>query len=429
MKRVLIITYYWPPAGGIEVQRVVKFAKYLPEFGWDPCVLTVRGGTAQASDPALVREVAHVEQVQTAPSLEPHTLFYALTGRKKNSGGAASEATASARRTHRLGEFVRLNLFVPDARIGWYPGAVKAGSEAIRKWNPDLMFSTAPPYTVHWIARRLQRRHGLPWVADFRDPWVENYAYNTVYRFPWVRAINERMERSVLNRANRVVVATPGQKTLQGAKAEDGEDRFHCITNGHDRDEPPAPKLSSQFYLSYFGSLSAQRVPVALFDRLRQLLKTREDLGRDFRFRFAGRITPEARALIEARLPKENCVFLPMLPHHEYWEKVVEHQLLLVLVDRVPHNDMIIPAKCFEMMTTGNPLLAVGPAPGDTERMLKQSQSGTLCAYEDADAMEQEILRAYSDWKSGGLNEGPRAHPEIHRRQLTRQLAEVFERV
>ena len=429
MKKVLIISYYWPPAGGIEVHRVVKFCKYLPAFGYTPVVLTVKGGTATASDPALCAEVEHVAPVARAPSLEPHALFHALTGRKKARGPApkakpAPEAPSGFARN--LGEFIRLNFFIPDARIGWAPAAIRAGKALIEAERPDLIFSTAPPYTVHLIASRLAREYNLPWVADFRDPWVENYAYNTQYRFPWVRWINERLERRTLNRADRIVVATPGQRMLQGAKARDGETRFLTLTNGHDLDEVPPSVPADKFRLSYYGSMSAQRVPCALFDTLAELIAETPGFAADFRFRFAGRITPEARALIEERLPEANREMLPMLPHHEYLEKVIEHQVLLVFVDQVPHNDMILPGKCLEMITTGNPMLAFGPPGGDVDRFLQSHDGGELLDPGDPGAIRPAILDAYQKWKNGTLNTGARPMPELHRKNLTRRLAELF---
>ena len=435
MKKVLIISYYWPPAGGIEVHRVVKFAKYLSSFGYEPMVLTVEGGTASASDPALCAEVADVAPVVKAPSREPHHLFYALTGKKQPQPSPEAKSTPQApsareparSRAHTLGEFIRLNVFIPDARIGWYPAAVRAGKDLIRTTRPDLIFSTAPPYTVHLIAAKLAKTFNIPWVADFRDPWVENYAYNTQYRFPWVRWFNERMERRVLNRADRVVVATPGQQILQGAKARDGEAKFLTLTNGHDFSELPDPVPSRYFYLSYFGSLSAQRVPEALFDTLAEMLRDDAAFAADFRFRFAGRITPEARKQITERLPEANCECHPMLPHHAYREKVIEHQVLLVFVDQVPHNDMILPAKCLEMITTGNPMLAFGPRGGDVDRFLSQHHGGHLVPFDNAPAIRSAIHQFWEHWRAGTLNQGARPVPELHRRQLTQRLAALFD--
>lgn len=430
MKTVLIITYYWPPAGGIEVHRVVKFCKYLMEFGYKPIILTVKNSTATATDPAFQDEVEHITPVTRAPSVEPHTLFYALTGRKKRKSIApANKKEAPSGFASTLGEFIRLNFFIPDARIGWAPAAIRSGHQLVMSEKPDLIFSTAPPYTVHLIASRLSRKHGIPWVADFRDPWVENYAYNTQYRFPWVRWINERLERRVLNQANRVVVATAGQKILQGAKTKDGEKRFCTITNGHDIDTVPEATPSDVFLISYYGSISAQRVPVPLFDCLRSMIQEDPSFAADFRFRFAGRITSEARTMIESRLPESNREFLSMLPHKDYLKKVIEHQVLLVFVDQVPHNDMILPAKCLEMIITGNPILAFGPLGGDTDRFLQDYTCGTLLDTPTSEQIRSIVLEAYQSWKQGALNLGSRPMPELHRKNLTQDLANVFKDV
>jgi len=427
MRNILIVTYYWPPAGGIEVHRVVKFCKYLPEFGYRPMVLTVRGGTASASDETLVSEVSQVEPVVKAPSLEPHALYNALRGGKQRaSGGKASSPLGSNKG---LGEFIRLNVFVPDARIGWMPFAVRDGKKMLQEFPPDVIFSTAPPYTVHLIAARLARKAGCPWVADFRDPWVENYAYNTCYRFPWVKGINGWMERRVLNRADRVVVATPGQQRLQGAKANDGETRFRTITNGYDFQDLREGKPQERFFLSYFGSMSAQRVPVELFEVLRDAIQEDPAFAEAFCFRFAGRVTPEAREKIEKILPEANMEWDGMLSHEVYGERVADHQALLVLVDQVPHNEIIIPAKCFEMMTTGNPMLAIGPEGGGVEELFRSHEAGLFVPYGDREQMKKTVLELFDRWKQGALNTGARHVDSFRRRTLTGELAKVLDEV
>ncbi len=425
MRNLLIVTYYWPPAGGIEVHRVVKFCKYLPEFGYRPMVLTVRGGTASASDETLVSEVSHVEPVVKAPSLEPHALYHALRGGKTPASNPKASSPPGSSKG--LGEFIRLNLFLPDARIGWLPFAVRDGKKMLREFPPEVIFSTAPPYTVHLIASRLARKAACPWVADFRDPWVENYAYNTQYRFPWVVGLNERMERNVLNRADRVIVATPGQQRLQGAKTHDGESRFRTITNGYDFQDLRQGTPQEKFYLSYYGSMSAQRVPVELFEVMGDLIKEDEAFADSFCFRFAGRVTSEAREKIEKILPDENMEWNGMLSHEVYGEKVADHQALLVLVDQVPHNEIIIPAKCFEMMTTGNPMLAIGPKGGGVDELFRTQDAGCFVPYGDRAQMKETLLDLYTRWKVGRLNTGARHVESIRRRTLTGDLAKVLD--
>lgn len=431
MKRVLIITYYWPPAGGVEVHRVVKFCKYLIDAGWTPEILTVESGKHTQLDEGLARDIAGVDTVTRTASLEPHFLFNLLAG-KKNAGGASTKTPSGGRRSwmHTIGEYIRLNMFIPDARIGWYPFARKAGIKRLSAEKPDLIFSTAPPYTVHLVARSLSRKFKIPWVADFRDPWVENYAYNTVPRFPWVRAINQSMESRILRQADAVICATPGQQAIQSGKVDPQlRDKFHLITNGYDGAPPENLARTEQFTLSYFGTLSAQRLPPSLLPALKNMCDHTPGFTEVFRFRLIGRFPPEVESRIRESLPESCLEIRHHIPHQELAPLMRQEQVMLVLVDAVPYNELIIPAKIFEILPTGNPMLAIGPVTGDAANMIRSTGSGVTCAPDDQAAIEHSIQQWWDQWTSGTLGRGTRRYPEFEREQLTARLADIFNRL
>jgi len=428
MKRVLIITYYWPPAGGVEVHRVVKFCKYLIQSGWQPEILTVEAGKHSNLDEGLARDISGVAKVTRTASLEPHVLFNLLAG-KKSSGPGASKGASSGRQSRMqiIGEYIRLNVFIPDARIGWYPFARNAGKKLLMEDKPDLIFSTAPPYTVHLVARFLSRKFSIPWVADFRDPWVENYAYNTVPRFPWIKAINQAMEKCILRQADAVICATPGQRTIQSGKIEaHHRDKFHLITNGYDYVPPDSLEKSAVFTLSYFGTLSSQRLPPALLPALQRLCEQNRSFAENFCFRLIGRFPPEVESRIRQSLPEKNIQIAHHIPHQELAPLLQQNQVMLVLVDAVPFNELIIPAKIFEILPTGNPMLAIGPVTGDAAALIRSTGAGLSCAPDDQGSIESAILSMFETWKSGTLGRGTRRFPEYEREQLTLRLAEVF---
>lgn len=423
-RTVLVITYYWPPAGGVEVHRIVKFCKYLGRHGWEPRVLTVQGGNYGTLDPALGEEVGHVRCVHRADTLEPHRLFNRMAGGSAG-GGAAGRVRPWK---HTVGEFIRLNVFVPDARIGWYPYARKLGAEAMAAGRPDLLFSTAPPYTVHLVAMHLKKRFGIPWVADFRDPWLENYAYNTVYRFPWVRAINRSMERRVLHHADRVVTATPRQHALQSGKLPERErGKFRTITNGYDLDTLPEVRRSDRFFMSHFGWISPQRTPRPLLEALRDKCLNDSAFASSFTFRVIGRHDTRTEAMLRDIIPAGNLDLRGPIPHAELQPLLHQEQLMLVLVDQVPGNDLIITSKIFEILPTGNPMLCVGPPDGDTARILVETGTGTTFAADDAEGPSELLEQSFRAWKRGRLNTGPRHFPSYRRNTLTAQLAETFD--
>ena len=432
MKRVLVICYYWPPAGGVEVHRVIKFCKYLANYGWQPQILTVKDGNFASRDDGLGADVAHLSSVFRASSLEPHALFKKLSGggRREDGGGPLTPGplTARQRTTHKLGEYIRLNAFIPDSRIGWYPFAVRKGLEVIAAEAPDLIFSTAPPYTVHLVAKQLKKKTGLPWVADFRDPWVENFAYNTVPRLPPVRKLNGRMEMGVLADADRVICATPQQVEIQSAKRPRAErDKFHLITNGYDPEDACVAESSDHFYLSYFGSMSLQRVPARALEVLRALCEDNNDFAKNCRLRVIGRVSSEAIDRLRAAIPEPNLILQSYIPYKELAPLKYMNQVMLVTVDTVPFNELIIPAKVFDFLPTGNPILAIAPVAGDTARLLKATGVGRAFDYEDADGMRSFILEKYAAWKSGSLGQGPTRRPEYEREALTARLASIFD--
>ena len=203
MKKVLVVTYYWPPSGGPGVQRVLKFAKYLPAHGWEPIILTVKNGEYPSIDPSLAGDIPAGCSVHRSISFEPGGLYRPFVGLR--SGEPIPVATLAVRDIswrQRWANWIRLNLFIPDAKIGWVPSALKAGRRIIRTTKPDLIFSSSPPQTVQLIAEKLARASGLPWVADYRDPWTRIFHYATSRRSAWARRYDRRLEERIVPAAD-----------------------------------------------------------------------------------------------------------------------------------------------------------------------------------------------------------------------------------
>jgi len=210
MKKVLIITYYWPPAGGPGVQRALKFTRFLPRNGWIPIILTVKNGDYPAMDKSLAGPVSDLKVFHTS-SIEPFRLYKLFTGRKQDESipTFVLNQGQSERFSDRLSKWIRANLFIPDARIGWMPFAVQKGMKLIRDENIDLIFSTSPPHSLQLIAGSLAKKSGLPWISDFRDPWTE--AFWTSGRLnKFSRWLNNRFESNVFRRADLMVTVSPG---------------------------------------------------------------------------------------------------------------------------------------------------------------------------------------------------------------------------
>ncbi|MBL7076052.1 MAG: glycosyltransferase [Kiritimatiellae bacterium] len=436
MKKALIITYYWPPAGGGGVQRVAKFCKYLPELGWEPVVLTVANGNYPAQDESLLAEVAQIEKVYRAPSLEPHVLYNGLARLVKRApkGRSGSENATSDRgpsRLHRLGELVRLNLFVPDSRIGWRRSARRKGLEIIAREQPDLIFSSSPPYTPHLIASDLKKVTGLPWVVDFRDPWLENHAYNTAPRLGFIKQWNRKLETRVLQKADHVLAANPGIKNFAMMKlGEDQQGKFQVITNGYDvEDVRPAIRPLPRFTVSYYGTVYPQGFPMELFEGMRELIDADPAFAGDFHFRIIGSISPNVRASVEQTVPATNLTVSDYIPHSDMIDQLYETQALVVVLNDFVNNHVYAPGKIYEYLPSGNPILGIGPANGDAAALLAQTQAGVMLNYGDKDGIKQFLIDQYAKWKGGTLSKGPVGYPPFERQHLTRELADVFNRL
>lgn len=433
MKKVLIITYYWPPAGGIGVQRAIKFCKYLPEYGWEPVVLTVAVGNYAIKDSGNEQEVSHVSRVYRAASWEPHSLIPSGKNKPKQSKGHLPNTLHTKSKTQRLigfvADFVRLNLFIPDARIGWYRNAVKAGLDCIHKEKPDLIFSTAPPYTTHLVAKKLKQISGLPWVADFRDPWLENLLYNKPYRLMHARYLNKLLERSVMNKADRVVVVGDYMQQLLGAKLP--EKRRHLvqvITNGYDHiPSSHQQNYSEFFYISFYGTIVADQLPFALFDTLLGMMESSPEFKRRLRLRIFGTVHDKIQAILFKTFPAENISIQLPLPYQQYTKALCEPQVLLLLINSVAHKELIITGKVFDYLPTGNPIVGIGPSNGDAAKILRDSDTGVMFDYNDYDGLSEHILELYERWQQKNLLRPHTEFPQYKSKNLTLQLAKTFD--
>lgn len=208
LKKVLIVTYYWPPAGGPAIQRTLKFVKYMRFFGWEPVILTVENGEYPAIDPSLIQEIPDNIQVYKTKAFQPFQLYRMLTGKKGNTHNNANVFGQKDKTfVERLAKWIRLNLFIPDARIGWYAYAVKAAKKIIEQEHIDLIYSSSPPHSLQLIAQKIAKQNKIKWVADFRDPWSELVHYQSYKRTWLTRKIDSHFEKSVFRSADRLVAA------------------------------------------------------------------------------------------------------------------------------------------------------------------------------------------------------------------------------
>jgi hypothetical protein len=433
VKKVLLVTYAWPPAGGPGVQRVLKFAKFLPKFGWDPVVLTVKSGTFTAIDESLVRDVSDSCVVYHSPTLEPTSVYKRFVGMKAEERipiAVLAEPNPSVKK--RVANWVRLNAFVPDAKIGWWPGAVRVGARAIREHQPQLIFSSAPPPTTHLVAKTLSTRFNLPWIADFRDPWTDTHYYEGHTRAALTRRLDEALERSVCSRADRLVFVSRLDLDVYGQRHGTRNKSVH-VPNGYDElDFASLPEVSpsyDKFTIVHLGGIGIERSPATLFRVTKQLIDE-GTIARDrICIRLVGNVQESVVTALRAVGAEPFVEVIPYVPHHEALRHAAQAHALLLLITQSQHNQRILPGKTFEYLRYGKPIVTLGPPGGEVDRILHEVGAGKVLAYDDQDGIRTTIEALHAAWKAGQLVPGPNAAAiaRYTRENLAKELASVFD--
>lgn len=432
MKKVLIITYYWPPAGGPGVQRVLKFAKYLPEFGWDPIILTVANGEYPAIDESLAKDIPDGCKVYKTKALEPNMFYRKFTGMKQDEKiPVANLAQKNISWKKKLSNWVRLNLFIPDAKIGWIPYAVRQGKKIIKEEKPDIIFSSSPPPSVHLIAKKLAKWSGIKWVADFRDPWTKiHYLQNQKFN-PLSKRRNKKLERSVVSGCDK---ASCVSNNFIDLITETEKSKFEIITNGYDTETDISVKnsTSSKFFkILYIGGLTWNRYYKSFFIGLKESIETGDlDAGK-VRIQLAGSIEPSIKNEIEEIFSKLNVLEIQgYLPHAEAVQLMNEAQLLLLFMEQVKGYEGHIPGKLFEYISTQNRILGLGIAIGESAQILENTNTGKIFEPQNVSEIKDQLVKEYRNWQNGEILQiDTKLIEQYSRKRLSMKLATLFDEV
>ena len=423
MKKVLIITYYWPPAGGGGIQRVLKFAKYLPKFGWEPVILTVQNPDAPTFDSQLLNEIPKSIKVYHTKSIEPYYFYKKFTNRKVDSlipnNILVNNDTKSTK--EKIAQWIRLNLFIPDAKIGWKYFAVKKGIEIIKKENINVIFTTSPPPTAALIGYKLAKITNLKWVADFRDPWMEIVYYQTVKRSWLTKTIDSKLEKKVLTNADSII--TTATSVVDLFKSKVGGNNYNVITNGYDEDNVDSSlPMSENFNISYAGSLSNDRIPYILFPAIKKFVA---NVTPNIKLNFIGSYSDELVSLIKEYELSSFFNLGKFIPHNESLAVLKKSTILLLVVDKVPNNNVFIPGKMFEYFGVKRPIFAIGPVNGEANRILINADAGKMIDYEDTEGAYQLLVEMYNNWLKNDFNYSFNVK-QYTRKQLTEKLSKIF---
>ena len=433
MKRVLIITYYWPPSGGSGVQRWLKMSKYLPEFGWQPVIYTTENAEYPIVDPSLEKDVAPETEVIRRPIVEPYTLYKKVLGLKKEEtvkAGFTQEENKGQGWKARLAMWIRGNLFIPDARRWWVKPSVKYLKEYLKAHPVDAIISTGPPHSMHLIAFKLNEALGIPWIADFRDPWTEIDFYDDLHLTRWADRKQHKLERKVLTKADKLV--TIGWDCARGL-GRLGNRNERVIPNGFDWEADSAQQdvpLSKEFTLTHLGVITPSRNAPQLWAALKELKEENEDFRKDLKIRLVGQVDQSVvQSLSETGL-KDNTEIISYVPHDEALPMQQSSQVLLLLINNTPNAKGILTGKLFEYLASGRPILCIGPEDGDAARVLSETQAGNTIGFDDKAGIKTALHYYYNKFKNNELISSKSDKINAYSRQsLSQKYASLLESI
>ncbi len=400
-KKVIIFTYYWPPAGGVAVQRFLKFSKFLPEFGWEPIIITVDNGSYPYLDESLVKEISPSLRVYRTKTFEPFEFYNLLRGKKGKSLPVVSVGSHNKKSFFQtISEYVRANFFIPDARKGWVSYAVKQAEEILKNEKVDVIITTGPPHSAHLIGLQLKEKFGVKWLADFRDPWTGIFYNNFLPRTEATKQKDKALETKVLQTADVVTVISPGMKKEFESRAK----KIEVVSNGYDEEDFPksevprltgkvgqgSPKSEEKFTIRYVGNLMATQNLENLWRAVSSLVTRHPSL----RLEFIGRVDDAVKKSISENSLYSIVSYLDFVDHRKAIQLMQEASMLLFAIPDVKDNEVILTGKLFEYLASISEMISFGPVQGNAAEILNATGRKKMIAYNDADETEKQLREA-----------------------------------
>ena len=434
MKRVLIITYYWPPTGGSGVQRWVKFAKYLPSEGWQPVIYTPENPEQLAVDHSLEAEIPEDTEIIKTHITEPYELYKRFLKRSGHSKEAVEVNPVNAQNkslAQKAAMWIRGNLFRLDPRCLWIRPSVRFLKKYLEEHPVDLIVSTGPPQSMHLIGRRLAEETGLPWIADFRDPWTKIFYFKHLAMTKATERWHHRMEKKVLDDATAVVAVSPlVQQEFQAMTQTPVE----LITNGYDECDFPDERNTAaaggpdkDFTVTHTGLFAADGNPTVLWEVLAEKCADDADFRNKLKIRLIGKTDEQIIKAIDNVGLKENLTDLGYQPHDIAVQEQRKASLLILPLRKEPEYRAVLPGKLFEYLASCRPIFGIGQTDGAMSMILNQTKTGVVLDWNDKEGVRNHIDNCWTMHLEGRLDIEEADISRFTRRNLTRQMAELFD--
>ncbi len=425
--KVLIITYYWPPAGGPGVQRWLKFVKYLPDYSIEPVVYIPENPTYPLLDKGLLEEVNPETTIIRHKITEPYA--WASVFSKKDTNKISSGIIPAKKKQsfmQRLMLWVRGNLFIPDARVLWVKPSVNYLTAYIKKNNIDTVITTGPPHSLHLIGLGLKKELPVKWVADFRDPWTTIGYHKELKLSASAAKKHKELEKEVLTSADAVIVTSPTTKKEFEVLTDKP---IAVITNGYDTEKIAKQPLDKKFTLAHIGSFLSERNPRILWKALSELIKENADFKKHFELKLIGAVSSEVLEAIKEFKLNDYVNNLGYVSHTEALQHQKRSQVLLLVEINSEDTKCIIPGKLFEYMVSERPIIGIGPDGTDFAGIIRATNTGVCTTYFEKEKLKQALLDYFTEYQRGSLKSNAIGLQQYSRKNLTGQLVNVLKTV
>ncbi len=403
MKKVLIITYYWPPCGGSGVQRWLKFTKYLAKKNYYCIIYTPSNPESPVIDNSLLKDIPqnNYEVIKTE-IFEPYKLYRFFTNKNKSEKITTSFLSENSDNKklslkEKISRWIRGNFFIPDARMFWIKPSVKYLSDYLKKNKIDIIITTGPPHSMHLIGLGIKKKHpNIKWIADFRDPWTNIDFINDLHLTTFALKKHAQLEKEVVCTADKIVTVSYTLTNELQALCPHNNNNFHTITNGFDNDDfeliaHSQKKQTNQFIITYAGLLPPNRNPFILWKALAELSE-KKLLNKEIKIQLIGKSDVSVWNTIKDNNIAHLVEKIDYLPHSEVIKKQADADALLLLINRAPNSKGILTGKLFEYLASNKPIIAIGPTDGDAAKIIKESNAGFIIDYDDIESMKQTLL-------------------------------------
>jgi len=427
MKKVLIITYYWIPSGGSGVQRWLKFVKYLPQFDWEPIVITVNENKASYPqiDKSLGKDISSNIKVSKTNTFEILNLYKRISPEKEIPFGGFTDDKKPTL-FHKVSRFIRGNFFLPDPRRGWNRFAYKEACKLIEQEGIDSIVTTSPPHSTQLIGLKLKQKYkNINWIADFRDPWTDIHYYKKLYPTKLADIINKRYERKVLEQADKIIVTCKStQNTFQLKSNKLDNTKFNVITNGFDEDDFLSVTQNKlvKFTITYIGILYNSTDLSSLLSAIETI-----DDKESCHLRFVGHSGKVISSEIQTRKLSQFTEILPQVKHAEAVQIMSDSSVLVLLIPNNDKDSAFLPGKLFEYLAAKRPILCIAPPNNEAGQIIERCNAGKVFDYNDKDGIFSYLIEMKKEWEKNNIcNVNDDTYLKYSRKKLTEQLTQLL---